>query len=91
MLDRTEYKTLREGDSGECQDGISRSGMNARIEERIGFAEGRLDGLPACVPPGNDDPFAVDEVWDFPIGAISSGPRALGSSGGEALERRGLM
>jgi hypothetical protein len=56
--------------------------MNARIEERIGFAEGRLDGLPACVPPGNDDPFAVDEVWDFPIGSISSGAEGVGFIGG---------
>jgi hypothetical protein len=82
VLDRTEYEALREGDSGECQDGISRSGMNARIEERIGFAEGRLDGLPVCVPPGNDDPFAVDEVWDFPMGAISSGAEGVGFIGG---------
>jgi Icc-related predicted phosphoesterase len=66
VLSESEYDQLAEAeDSEERQDELFEQEMIARIREWQEFAESRLpDGFPIYVCPGNDDPFAIDDVWD---------------------------
>jgi len=64
VMGEAEYEALQHADDAdERQHEIFVSEMTDRIEEWIDFAEERLDDTPVYACPGNDDPFAIDEVW----------------------------
>jgi Icc-related predicted phosphoesterase len=65
VLSESEYDQLAEAeDSQDRQDELFEQEMIARIRQWTDFAESRLPAnFPIYICPGNDDPFAIDDVW----------------------------